>query len=951
MRSGTLNKLFGLIYPIRRISIVSIVYATLIVNVFAQNYIPPPYVVPVTAPRPSSPTSQPSSFSFPDVSWSYFMAPQFPAAPPVQPGIGTSAPTSTCSSRSPNPVSVNPKSHNPVVLATGTKYLSQGDFSHASMLGMPLTRIYQSENSGASFFGRHWASTLDYEPIYMYGNWRLFNVKGAKVGLPDYINVRLPDGSAYQFTHFLDPGSTSLVYFTPANYSSANTQATGVGMGRLYAVYEDKDHIKVLIGNREYLYSSSTTTGSVSALLDSIRENGTTIYTYTRDEAGRVLSIKNALGAQVKLDWAGGKTVNSVTAPDGSVWSYGYDANGMLNRVVPPQSVSGIYTYFYEDPVNNTLLTGFAVDGVRRTRYVYDGTGKVVKSGFENGEMTDTFSYSATSTVLTDVRGQKTTYNFQTVKGQKVLASTQTTATAHCPSASASQSYDSEGFLSQSIDFRGIKTRYTFDKDGLLLTKTIAADTAEAYTTTNSYVRSSINRVGDLVKVTTTGADGRGILQVDYTYVDTLMGRQIATVTLTDLLTGSAQRSQTISYTSHANGGIHSKSITTKFPNGTATEIYYYDAAGNVTNYINALGHTTTYGNYNGLGMPRHVTDPNGLVMTIDYDGRSNPVFTSTPGRTSKTSTFAGDGQLLTTFSSDGSASQYFYNSAGRLIEIADATGKRRRLNFDVTSNTRTVQSPRDTPSATSAALTAVSSPEPFSAATVYDYALNLPAKIHGNRGQVTSFFYDANGNFTTISDATGHLTTYTYDAQNRPLIVNAPDGGQTILGYDPAGQLSSVRDPRGLVTTYGYNGFGDRVRTTSPDTGTTTYTYDIAGRLETETFADGRVTIYTWDALGRLVSKRNGGSINTYIYDEGAYGKGLITRMQDYTGETAYTYSATGELLRQTNNIFGQVFHTTWTYDNAGRKETMTYPSGMMLKYTYDAAGRISAIKSNGIR
>jgi YD repeat-containing protein len=949
MRSSTLNKLFGLIYPIRHISIVSVMSATLIGNAFSQNYTPVPSVVPVTAPRLPSSTPQLGFPGLPDVSWSYFVAPQFPPAPPAQPGTGAPAPTSICST-GPNPVSANPASHNPVVLGTGAKYLSQGDFSHASMLGMPLTRIYQSENSGASFFGRHWASTLDFESIYMSGTWRQFSLNGVKVGLPDYISVRLPDGGTYQFTHFLDPGSTSPVYFTPANYASANSQATGVGLGRLYAQYMDPSHITVFIGNRQYLYSTSSLTGSVSARLDSIKENGTTIYTYTRDGADRVVSITNALGAQVKLDWAGGRTVSRITAPDGAIWTYGYDANGMLNKVVPPESALGTYTYFYEDLANNTLLTGFAVDGVRRTRYQYDSSGKVIKSGFENGEMTDTFSYTATSTVLTDVRGQKTTYNFQTVKGQKVLASTQTTATTHCPSAAASQSYDSEGFLSQSIDFRGVKTKYAFNKDGWLLTKTIAADTAEAHTIKNSYARSNISRVADLVQVTTTGADGRGIAQADYTYVDTLMGRQIATATFTDLLTSSTQRSQAISYTSHPNGGVRSKTITTRLPNGSATEIYYYDVAGNLSSHINALGHTVTYSNYNGLGMPRNVTNPNGLITTINYDGRSNTVFSSTSGLTS-TSTFSGDGQLLTTSSSAGSTSKYFYNSAGRLIEMSDATGRKQRLNFDVATNTRTVQSPRDTPSAASATLNAVSSSEPFSATTVYDHALNLPAKIQGNRGQITSFFYDANGNFTTISDAAGRLTTYTYDAQNRPLTVNAADGGQTVLSYNPAGQLASVRDPRGLVTSYVYNGFGDRVRVTSPDTGTTNYTYDGGGRLESETSADGRVVIYTWDALGRLLSKSSGGSINTYIYDEGAYGKGLLTRVQDHTGETAYTYGPSGELLQQTNQIFDRVFNTTWTYDNVGRTETMTYPSGMMLKYMYDATGRVSAIKSNGIR
>ncbi|MBD8658425.1 RHS repeat protein [Oxalobacteraceae sp. CFBP 13730] len=865
---------------------------------------------------------------------------QPPPYPHAQPGTGAPAPRSTCDDDS-LPPSI-PISTNPVVLSTGEKYIKQEDFPSSSMLGLSLTRTYKSGISGSFFFGPQWTSSIEYDYLWMSGNYRPYRINGVAVNLPDYMTFKLPDGTTYHFVHILDAAATSPLY--ALSVDSKNSTGTGLIVAR----YLDPTHISVRMGSREYLYSSKTP-GAIAVGLDSIKENGKTIYTYYRDMSDRVVEITNALGAKIRLEWEG--SVSRIIAPDGGVWNYKYNTNGLLTTVVPPNSTVGTYTYFYEDSKNNKLLTGFAIDGVRRTRYAYDSTGKVIRSGTENGEAVDTFSYTENSTILTDVRGQRTVYNFQTVKGQKVLANTQTTATAYCPNATATQSYDSLGFLAESTDFRGMKTKYSYTNDGWLLSKTIASGTDEAQTVTNSYVQVRSNATPEVIKKLVTGADGNGILQVDYTYVDTLAGRQISTMTATDLIEGSPQRKQVISYSSHANGGIQSKTISTVINEGQSNETFNFDSMGNLSAHINAIGHVTSYEDNNGLGLPRYIRDPNGVMTKLDYDGRGNLIFEFTTGRAINKFSYAGDGQLLSLLSSNGYARYYSYNSSGRLAEISDQAGRKKRFHFDVVSNTRTTQSPRDLPSFSAGMLSAVSAAEPFSSTTVYDYALNLPTRIHGNHGQLKSLFYDANGNLVSISDAAGKVSSYTYGVLNKPAMITAADGGQIVMNYNPAGRLSSVRDSRGLTTRYAYNGFGDRIRTNSPDTGTTSYTYDKAGKLKTEIFADGRVATYIWDVLGRLLSKSIGGSTNTYTYDEGAFGKGLLTRMQDQTGQTVYSYGPNGELLRQTNYVFDQVFNTTWTYDDTGRKETMTYPSGMMLKYTYDAAGKVSAIKSNGIK
>jgi YD repeat-containing protein len=192
----------------------------------------------------------------------------------------------------------------------------------------------------------------------------------------------------------------------------------------------------------------------------------------------------------------------------------------------------------------------------------------------------------------------------------------------------------------------------------------------------------------------------------------------------------------------------------------------------------------------------------------------------------------------------------------------------------------------------------------------------------------------------------------YEYDGQQRLVKETAPDGGVTQLHYDGAGNLEWVRDPRPLQTSFTYNGFGDKLSQTSPDTGLTSYRYDLAGRLAGETRADGKTVAYGWDAPNRMTSRSGGGRTDSFVYDQGAYGLGHLGSMNDATGQTVYTYKPDGQLASQATTIVangaGSSHTTSWTYDAAGRPQTMSYPAGLVLTYGYDGYGRLASIASN---
>jgi RHS repeat-associated protein len=619
----------------------------------------------------------------------------------------------------------------------------------------------------------------------------------------------------------------------------------------------------------------------------------------------------------------------------------------MLQTVTPPASAKGIYTYHYEDGARPNNVTGYSVDGVRKTVVEYDSAGRVRRSASADGEYSDILDYTATTTTLTEASGQITTYTFEARGTSKFLVRTDMTGTPSCPSAAATQHYDSNGFLDKTVDFKNATTLYTYNADGILTSKTAAAGTPQALTVNYQYgSTASTTTAGSLLRMEYVGADNVLFKRVDYTYTPSMVGNLPASVTVTDIVNGNTQRRQTSTYSFYANGGLQSAVNTVPLPSGTATTTSSFDAAGNLLSVTNAAGHQSTFGNYDGLGFARSVTDPNGETATLSFDGRGNLLSTSGPGQPTVTNQYDGASQLVLSQRSDGAAMTNSYNASGRLLSQTNALGQSVLYGLDVATNTATVRAPRNRPTF-DGSLSAVAEGE-FSSTTVLDRALSRPAIVKGNNGQQINFSYDAAGNLLQTVDAAGRISKSSYDALKRPVSTTAADGGVTGYSYDRAGLLATVTDPRSLVTRYAYNGFGELTSRTSPDTGVTGFSYDIAGRLTQETRANGRVIAYGWDALGRMTSRSSGGSGETLTYDSGAYGKGRLTQMAGPGGVINFGYGPGGLLQTQTVSAQGQNLQLTWSYDAIGRLVKLTYPGGETVEAEYDPQGRLSRLRGN---
>jgi RHS repeat-associated protein len=843
------------------------------------------------------------------------------AQPDKQPDV---QPPSANNNSSTEDCGQNPSGTKPVVFATGEKFKKEQDFIAGGMAGLDLERTYRSFNTNAGMFGPKWMSSYDWPALNPSGCYK--HPDYGNLCIPTQVVLTLPNGASYTYTR--------LASGTGLTYKVSNSAA----MGRF--VYDP-------YGGWTLTADRKTSTFSSAGVIQRIKTvgGGTVLqFTYGTDPY-HPTRVTNAAGQYVDFTWTGGR-VTSIRDPAGNVWSYGYNlTTGMLTSVTSPGSSPDIRTYHYENTNDSKLLTGISINSVRYSTYTYYADKRVWESGLAGGEEKDTFVYGTNQTTVTSAAQQPVVYSFTPVQGALKLSSISRSATSTCPLSGAQTYYDGNGWVDYRLDWNGNKTDYTYDITGKLLQVTTAAGTASASTRVNTWTGD------DLTETTFKDANGVAYAKVSYTYFPSTSGfasGKLASETRTDLRLGGT-RQVIYGYSFHPSGVLATYTQTVTLPGTTAVTSYGYDTAGNLISLTNPMGHQTTWSNHNGLGLPGRVVDANLVATDFVYDPKGNLSSSTTylsNGNRNTTYTYNNNRQITDVAYADGKVDRIRYTPSMRPERLGNALGEYVRQAMDVPSNSSTASSDRQTPGLSGSTPVAVAGGL-FSSTTQFD-SLARPLTELGNNGQQVKYTYDNNGNVKTRRDVINRVAYFDYDPQDRLIKVKAPDGGEITNNFNSEGNLEFVQDPRGLRTTYTYNGFGQVLTQSSPDSGTTIYTYDSAGRLGTETKANGIAITYGWDKLGRMTSRTSAGVTETLTYDEGTFGKGRLTRVNDVTGQTTFTYNAAGELVQQVNTIYGSTYTTTWTFDAAGRKLGMTYPTGLSLTFSYDAYGRLASVSSN---
>src|SRR5574344_1316414 len=151
----------------------------------------------------------------------------------------------------------------------------------------------------------------------------------------------------------------------------------------------------------------------------------------------------------------------------------------------------------------------------------------------------------------------------------------------------------------------------------------------------------------------------------------------------------------------------------------------------------------------------------------------------------------------------------------------------------------------------------------------------------------------------------------------------------------------------------------GRRTSLSSTDTGLNNYHYDGYGNLSWEDSPElrkgGKRISYEYDDFSRLTRIDYPYSADT-VYEYGLPGApstcaGRIARQTDESGSTEFQYGLLGEKTSETRTIVraspNEPVSATMAYrsDYLGRMQSMTYPDGEKVTYTYDRGGNVSGV------
>jgi RHS repeat-associated protein len=681
---------------------------------------------------------------------------------------------------------------------------------------------------------------------------------------------------------------------------------------------------------------TTTTTGYAAnylAQLNTIQKRNGYTKTLAYNSTGQLLTITDSYGRVLTLSYNTNGTINTVTTADYTTITYGY-SSGSVNLTSVSFSTSPVQTitYVYGNSNLPHTLTGVTdEDGNTYFTWTYDAYGRALTStrGTGSNAVVTTVAYNDTngSRTVTNSLGVTDTYSFSTLQNAQKVTSISRAATSTTAAATESFGYDSNGYLNSLTDWNGNQTTYVNNSHGKPTTINEAVGSSVARTTTIAYDSTWVHLPDTVTTpgVTTTFAyDSNGNVHTK-TYTDT-------TTQSIPYSTNGQTRTWTFGYTNFL-----LTSVQTPRTDVTAITDYAY-AGATLSSITDALGHVTNVTQAQTGGYPQTVVDPNNVTRIFSWDARQRLVYDVVDTSAGNYTTYFNldpTGELSQIFLPDGTYRNYAYDAAHRMTKVTDPYSSYIQYSLDALGD------------ATQAEIENGSTEYANHTAT-FD-ALGRKLTDVGGQGQTTTFTYDKDGNALTIKDGVGNTTTRVFDALNRLSKSTDANSGVAQWTYDAHNRPLTVEDQNSHTTSYVYNGFGDVIQQTSPDTGTTVYHYDNNGNLTSKTDAASVVTNQTFDKLDRVLTTSfpADSTLNVaYTYDQTgtgfSFGIGRLTSLTDQAGSLTRAYDERGNLLTEKRVNSGTTYTTSYTYNQASRIISTTYPDGTLVGFGYDGPGTV---------
>nr|WP_281292436.1 RHS repeat-associated core domain-containing protein [Terriglobus albidus] len=596
----------------------------------------------------------------------------------------------------------------------------------------------------------------------------------------------------------------------------------------------------------------------------------TIVWDTSRSESGWTLTLKD--GTRMFFPESFGATTFSQAALIGVVDRYGNtltltrDQNHNLTRVTSPNGRWIQYTYDTSNRVTQ------ASDNAGRTvYYTYDTTGRLSTVKDANGGIT-TFGYDGNSNMTTIKDARNITYltnyyDSHNMVWKQVMVDGSTYLFNYGLNALGITTYVVPGLTSFETDVtdpRGNVRKVYFNADGFVSSDIRAFGKPEQQTIT--YNRQA----------------GTGLL-----------------LSVTDAL------NRTTSYTYDATGNPTSITRLSGTANATTTSLVYEPRFNQLASLTNAVGQTIAL-QYDNIGNLVEITNADGTTVTGSYNSAGQlGSITDEAGNTTQVVYSGGDLSGIT--DALHRSISLFVDEAGRTTSITNSLGQVQQINFD---------------------------------------SLNQATQLTDPMGSATTFGYDPNGNVASVTDArnTATPTSFVFDNMDRLQAKTDQLGNPDSSTFDPNGNLIRYTDRRGKVTSYQYDalnrptfiGFGTAAGPTYESS--ITYTWDAGDRITQAVDSGAGTTTIAYDDFDHVTSVTS--PQGTIAYTSDAIGKRQTMTISGQP-QISYTYD-TGNRLTQ---ITQGTSNVQFGYDSLGRRTSMTLPNGIVAKYAYDVASQLTGI------
>lgn len=268
------------------------------------------------------------------------------------------------------------------------------------------------------------------------------------------------------------------------------------------------------------------------------------------------------------------------------------------------------------------------------------------------------------------------------------------------------------------------------------------------------------------------------------------------------------------------------------------------------------------------------------------------------------------------------------------------------------------------------------------------------------------TYGYDANDNRTAVTDPETRITRYSYNEKRKLIKITNAEGKDTNLAYGATGcpscggggdKLTAVTDAKNQTTSYQYDVLGRLQYETDPlgkkyrytyyangkvkekydatdseqENVVVSYSYSPTGQLTGRQYADGMTEAYTYDANDRLLTASSTITLEfgteTFGYAYEYYPNGRLKSISDNNGTVVSydQYDLLGQRKQMTvkagavTNSFSYDYDTNnrpwkitsnagtfeYLYDELGRRDTLTYPNGVIADYYYDDLDRLTSL------